>query len=521
MKIVSASEMREIDRISIEERGIPGLELMEQAGRAASEFVLTKFNPKNVCITTGKGNNAGDGFVIARLLSEKNINVSVLMLSSEEELKGDALENFKRLPDKVQKINISDASDCVIYFSNSDIIIDAILGTGVKGEVKGLFADVICELENSHNAGKNIIAVDIPSGLPCDGEKPPGPAVKANYTITMGLPKLGMVLYPGLEYCGEIITAQLSFPEDLLKSEKLKHNFVEHKDISNMLPSRRPDSNKRTFGYAQIIAGSEGMSGAAILAGRAALRSGAGLIYMCIPEKISNVLENKLLEPVKIIIPSSGGEKFDNKSIKRILEISNKADGVALGPGIGASENTFEMVLDIICKIKKPLILDADGLNAVSRNPGILKKRKFPTIITPHPGEMARLCKTTVDEIQKNRIKSASDFSAEYNVITVLKGARTVIADTDGSVYINSTGNTSLAKGGSGDVLTGLMVGLLVQGLSPINSALTGVYIHGMAGDIACESMNERFILPSDIIKFFNDCYKKLSRTETFPLQSK
>lgn len=505
MKVVTSSEMKEIDKITIENRGVSGIELMEKAGEAVAEFILAKYSPHKISIVAGKGNNAGDGFVVARLLSNKAIQVSILFLANKEELTPDALANYNLLPENVQQIVISDVSDCKTFFEQSDLIVDAILGTGVKGEVKGLFGEVISEIVDSK---KPVVSIDIPSGLSGDGEYPSGPIVKANQTVTIGLPKLGMVISSGLDYVGEMSIAKISFPEDLLSSEKLKNNLIELSEVKSYFPKRIHDGNKRTFGYVLIVAGSNGMTGAAILSAKSAARSGAGLIYVATPYKLSNIVETNLLEPVKVPIYSRDGLSFDNSSIDNIHEIAEKVDVVAIGMGIGSAMKTQEMVYNILPKINKPLILDADGLNAIQNNLKILRKRKYPTIVTPHPGEMARLLNITPQEIQKNRIKYAKDFSKEYGVITILKGERTLIADEDENLYINPTGNTSLAKGGSGDVLSGLISGFAAQSLSPVQSAIAGVFIHGLSADIAISKKDPHFILPSDIIDSLNDSFK-------------
>jgi len=507
MKIATVSEMREIDKIAIEERGIPGLDLMEQAGKSVADFICEKLSPRKIAIVTGKGNNAGDGFVTARLLALKGLKVYLLLLSPADELKGDALTNFARLPEDIEKISIQNAGEVVPYFNHSDVIVDAILGTGVSGEVTGLYGEVIKMINSSE---KPVIAVDIPSGLLGDGGWSGGPVVKANWTVTMGIPKLGMVIYPGVLYTGELKVAPLSFPDDLLKSDKLKHNLIEIGEVKSFFPERKADSNKRTFGYVFIVAGSPGLTGAAILAGKSAARSGAGIVYIGIPQNLNPIIETSLIEPVSIPLLCRDGYHLDSHSIKKILEISQKVDVVAIGPGIGTNLNTWEAVQDLIKVIEKPLVLDADGINAIQDYPDVLKKRKYPTIITPHPGEMARILKTSPQEIQKERIKVAGDFSKNFGVITVLKGARTIIADSDGTICVNPTGNSGLAKGGSGDVLTGLISGFLAQGMTPLKAAIAGVFIHGLSADLAVSELDERFLLPSDIINYLNKTFKHL-----------
>lgn len=505
MKIATSEEMRETDRITIEERGISGAKLMDEAGASAADFIREKYPSGAAVIVTGKGNNAGDGFVVARYLFEKGYQTTLLMLCGEEQLQADAILHYKNIPAGVIKKVAQTYDECRPFLKDCDFIVDAILGTGVKGEVKGFWGEVIALINSS---GKKVFSIDIPSGLPGNGDKVSGSVIKADYTITMGLLKVGMAIYPGIDLSGEIKIAPLSFPKDLLMSKTLKYTLLEAGDIKGFFPDRKADGNKRTFGYVFIAAGSEGMTGASILSARAATRSGAGLVYIGIPQKLMPVVEAHLIEPVKIAMPCRKGIHFDWESFDKLLHACDKADAVLIGPGIGQHFDTSDMICGLLSKIKKTLVLDADGLNAIQNNPDILVRRAAPTIITPHPGEMARLMKTTAQEIQEERLRFAEQFASQYNAIVVLKGARTVIAGPNGKVCINPTGNTALAKGGSGDVLAGLIAGFAAQGLAPFDAACAGAFIHGLAADIALKTADVKFITPSDIIERLNDAYR-------------
>lgn len=512
MKVVTGEEMRQIDRITIEERGVPSLTLMEKAGKAVAELTIEEFSPWNVAIITGKGNNAGDGFVAARYLWQRDITVFLYMLAGEDELKGDALTNYKRLPEGINRIRIdeSNVSQLADELKNDDCIIDALLGTGIKGEVTGLFASVIDAI---NNANRPVVAVDIPSGLYADDTYFDGKCVDAHLTVTMGLPKLGMVIHPGVEYCGKMRVAPLDFPDDLLNSVQWKHNLLLAKEVRSFFPDRPANSNKKTFGYVLICACSPGMTGAGILSAKAATRSGAGLIYIAVPGQLLPQVETQLVDPVKIPVDDVDGGYFSPASFDALKNLLPRIDAIAIGPGISQHPETKKFVHLLLEKITdKPIVIDADGLNALAGETERIKNHKSPLILTPHPGEMARLLggDATPEYVQRNRIKVARQFATEHNVILVLKGYRTVVAAPDGEIWINPTGNTGLAKGGSGDVLTGLIVGFLAQGVAPIKAALLGVYIHGFAGEITAKRLTERAMTPEDVINFLPQTYFSL-----------
>jgi hydroxyethylthiazole kinase-like uncharacterized protein yjeF len=509
MKIVNAEEMREIDRIAIEQRGIPSLTLMERAGEAVARLIIEKIRPRSVAVVTGKGNNAGDGFVAARLLHAAGISTTVLMLGAPESLAGDALRNYDRLPDDLKKENVGDAGVLAHKLQSADCILDAILGTGVKGAVEGFFAECIHCINRS---GKTIVSVDIPSGLLADEVYFEGVSVRANYTVTFGLPKIGMVIHPGAEFVGELHVADLGYPRDLLDNPALTHNLITAEMIRERLPMRPADSNKRTFGYALIVAGSVGMTGAAILAAHAALRSGAGLIYVAIPASLNPILEVQLTEAITIPVPCADGLHFDELSLDEVRKRIKSVDVVALGPGIGQMPETKRFARALFAEIDRPLILDADGINALAETTHLLTSSpsQAPRLLTPHPGEMSRLLGSSAQEVQRSRIRTARAFAQKHNVALVLKGARTVIAEPSGQVFINPTGNTGLAKGGSGDVLTGLIAGFAAQELSLLDAALCGVYVHGLTADLAAEDIGERAMIPSDLIAYISKAFRSL-----------
>ncbi len=519
MKIVTAEEMRLIDRITIEERGIPGIQLMEKAGKAVAEFAVKEFSPWNVAVITGKGNNAGDGFVAARILNELDIKVFLYILADESELSGEALTNFKKLPDEISRLKIdkSNLDRLAEEIKNDDLIIDAILGTGIKGEARGLFADVIRIINDS---GRPVLAVDIPSGLFADDVYFKGLCVNATATVTMGLPKIGMTIYPGVLHTGTLRVASLDFPGELLESPEWKHNLLLADDIREYFPNRYSNSNKKTFGYLLICAGSPGMTGAAILSAGAATRSGVGLVYLAAPAQCMTSIETNLIDPVKIPLPGVEQGFLGPESLDALVELLSRIDAVALGPGLGQHPETRKFVhafLEIVQD--KPMVIDADGLNVLAGETNRIKEHEAPLILTPHPGEMARLLggDATPQTVQQNRIQIAREFAFQHQVILVLKGFRTVIAAPDGQVWINPTGNSGLAKGGSGDVLTGLIGGFLAQRVEPLKAALIGVYLHGLIGEVCAKKKTERGMTPVDLVDKIPDTYFKLIEYDDDP----
>lgn len=508
MKITTAEQMREIDRISIEERGMPSLTLMENAGMVVSHFVLRRIAPKHAAVVTGKGNNAGDGFVAARHLYNAGIKVTLLMLAGEKELSGDAEINYSALPPEIPRYLCTRGSQIAMNLEEADCVIDAILGTGARGEVKDLYREAIEAINQSQTS---VVAVDIPSGLPADAEYFDGLCIHADYTITMGLPKIGMMQYPAAGFCGEIIAAPIGHPEDLLMESCESRTHLITKSLAReILPYRPAEGHKGTFGSVLVVAGSTGMTGAAALSSQSAARSGAGLVFLAIPQSLNPILEIKITEPITIPLPTKYDGIPDTGMLGGILEKSSSMNAIALGPGMGRTEGTRNLIREIYARTTIPLILDADGITAFHGAAHLLGERKAPAILTPHPGEMSGLIGIPASEIQKKRISIAREFAMSHGVFLVLKGARTVIAAPSGDVYINITGNTALSKGGSGDVLTGLIAGLLAQKVEPLFAAILGVYIHGVAGEKAAAAKTERAALPSDVLDAVSSAFKDI-----------
>jgi NAD(P)H-hydrate epimerase len=504
MKLVTAEEMRRIDAITIQERNITGLELMERAGESVAETILAEYQPRCVGIVTGKGNNAGDGLVAARILAQNHVRVRVIMLIESQNLSDAGRANFERLPEGVEILDRHSVPLMASAFEECDVIVDAILGTGATGPVRGSFGEAVAVMNSLETP---VVAIDIPSGLNPDTGLAEGSCVIADLTVTMGLPKRGLVLGQGPEFCGEVVVADVGFPEDLLQNPELKLHAIDESDVSDALPTRPFDGHKGIFGSLLVIAGQDGMSGAAYLTTASALRSGCGMVYAAFPSDVSHVLAGRLVEAVKIPIPGGGGHYLAHDSWDSFEPYFGKADAIALGPGIGTRPETARLVDELVC-LDIPMVLDADALNCLGTKVEYLSKRPAPTVLTPHPGEMGRLLGISAGEVQERRIETALKLAQDARVVVVLKGSRSIVAAPDGRAFVNSTGNNGMAKGGSGDVLTGLIGGLLAQGCSALSAACAGVFLHGLAGDLAREELGARGMTAGDILRHMPEALK-------------
>ncbi|MGB5746490.1 MAG: NAD(P)H-hydrate dehydratase [Desulfobacterales bacterium] len=504
MYLVTASEMQEMDRRTIEDFGIPGMVLMESAGRGATRFLFEQFpdiENKRVGVIAGRGNNGGDGYVMARYLKQKGVHVQVYLLATANRVQGDAAANLKLLkPLDIPLVEIPDEASFSKYQSEMagfDVWIDAILGTGLKSDVKGFFKTVI-EFINGLN--KPVFAVDVPSGLNSDTGQVCGACIRASATATFAFAKTGHIIHPGAQYTGALNIVDIGIPPHIVE-EVMPRQWLLTKDrIQSCLTPRMPDAHKGTTGHLLVIAGSPGKTGAAAMTAISALRSGAGLVTLGIAETLNPVLESQVLEAMTAPLPETQPGVLDESALDPIINLMEGKKCVAIGPGLGPAEKTQNLVLKLVKSAPIPLVVDADGLNSLAGHAQILKNARAPVILTPHPGEMARLMDTGVSAVQQDRIKCAREFAGGFNVHLILKGARTVIAHPDGRVFINPTGNAGMASGGMGDVLTGIIAGLIVQGLSPEYACRAGVYLHGAAADSLAQSMGPYGYLAGDLM---------------------
>jgi len=504
MKLVSVKEMRKIDRMAIKELGISGVVLMENAGQSVVSAMEDFFGLENVhkvTIVCGKGNNGGDGFVVSRYLINQKISVDVYIMGTVSSIVGDAKKNLDiivglGLKPKIIK-NKNDLRKLRLSLSNSEIVVDSFFGTGFSGRIRGIGEDVVREINES---GIHIVSVDTPSGIDSDTGNVSGEAVKADLTVTMGLPKVGQFLYPARHYVGELYVADIGFPEQVINDVEVKGTLVDNEVLRRFIPWRAPNLHKGAFGRILIIAGSTGMTGAAAMAATSALRAGAGLVYLAIPEHLNPILEAKCTEAITIPVPQTENGSISLKAYTKIMDEIKKVDVVAIGPGMSQHPETQKLVRKVVENANAPLLVDADGINALVGYTKVLKKRKKPTVITPHPGEMARLIESNARDIERNKVEVSRRYASRWEVILVLKGAPTVSSEQDGSFWLNPHVNSGLATAGSGDVLTGLIIGFLGQKTTPLAAAVSGVYIHSLAGEILKEKMGEHSIIAGDLI---------------------
>ncbi len=504
MKIVTGIEMRSLDRRAILEAHIPSIVLMERAGESIVKHLEEHCGPargKTITVLCGKGNNGGDGLVVARLLYRRRARVHVVLLAPITELSRDTGVMYRRLAriaGRAAIIRFRSAEQVRPLLASSDLLIDALLGTGLSSVVSGSYREAI-ELINS--VGKPVLAVDIPSGLHADTGVILGRAVKATLTITCGLPKLGLYLDAGIDQAGAIRIADIGIPQAYVDAVESRTLLLTNENAFLALPERPPSAHKGIFGHAGIIAGSVGKTGAAALAAQAALRVGAGLVTVATPSSVNDVLEAKLLEAMTMPLPETKARTLARSGHDRVLAFIQSRTAVAIGPGLSTHHETVELVQSLMKHLDRPSVLDADALNALAGRASLLTECTTPPILTPHPGEMARLeVDATAQSVNADRIGTARRFAQERGVFLVLKGARTLIARPDGLIAICPTGNPGMATAGTGDVLTGMIVGLLAQRVPAWEAACAATYFHGSAGDLASQYRGQLGMLAGDLI---------------------
>ena len=508
MRVLNSTQMREADRRTIEEIGIPSLVLMENAGRqavAAMEAMYADLLERQVAVLCGRGNNGGDGFVVARTLTQRGVDVSVFLMGRVAEVRGDARTNLEILGRLgVTVVEVSDSQAWELHFSevsNCTLIVDAIFGTGLKAPVSGLIESVIADVNES---GIPVVAIDLPSGLSADSTDQIGPCIDAELTVTLAAPKLPLVLPPAETHAGDIVIADIGIPGDVLESvDGPRVELLTRSSMRELITPRTADSHKGDYGRVLVVAGSRGKTGAAHLAAAGALRSGAGLVTVATPAGCQAVLSTLGPEYMTEALAESD-DGLDPDGVERVLDIAR--DVIAIGPGLGQAPRTREFIRQLVDRATMPLIVDADGLNAFSGDPDRLAGREGrDVIITPHPGEMGRLLGMSTDEVQASRLEIARNFAVAHHVYVVLKGHRTLIATPDKKVFINPTGNPGMATGGTGDVLTGMIAAWLAQLLDAEAACKLAVYLHGMAGDLAEADEGEVAMTSADVAGHLGD----------------
>jgi len=523
MRIVKAAEMQQMDRMTIEDLGIPGIVLMENAGRGAGRFFLEHFSPSpgdGVVILCGRGNNGGDGYVVGRYLHQAGMKVTVAVLSQEDRIAGDAGTNLKII--RTMDLDIHEIPDLERWkefrhhLTHCGYVVDAILGTGLNAPVRGFYRTVI---EDLNDLRKPVMSIDIPSGLNADSGQVMGAAVRAHLTATFGFPKLGLMVFPGAGLAGRLVRIDIGIPESV--SNQLPRHFclTEPSDFKDSLSVERPEIHKGIRGHLLVLAGSTGKTGAASLAAMGALRAGAGLVTLGIPETLNAILEAKVTEAMTVPLPETGHGNLSMEAWEDIRALFEGKTAVALGPGLSTHPETVSLVRKIAAECPLPMVIDADGLNALAGCMDVVKGAAPRTILTPHPGEMARISGRETVEIQEDRVSAAAEFVQKHGCFLVLKGARSLVALSDGTLYVNPTGNPVLSSGGSGDVLTGLIGGFLARGFPIAEAAIGGPYVHGLAGDLLAQQKGSSGVLAGELLETVPDIIAHLAGG-TWPLRT-
>jgi len=514
LPLYTAEEARRLDRRAIDELGIPGATLMENAGRGAAEEIRALLEelkaPRNarVAVVCGKGGNGGDGFVVARWLKKWGARPEVLLAFPEREIGGDAGEMLRELKRTgVRPWRVEDEGAAAEALARADVVVDALLGTGSRGAPEGTVARLI-ELINA--SGRAVVALDVPSGVSADGDAPAGPAVRATLTLTFAGWKRGLVAGAGAELAGAVEVVPIGIPEaELMRG--VTTFVLELEDVARHFPPRPRNAHKGTYGHLLVVAGSLGKTGAAALAASAALRSGAGLVTVATPVSQQPIVAALVLEAMTEALPETAARTLALKAREVVGELAARRDAVALGPGIGLDEETQASARALVQEIPKPMGVDADALSALAGHLDLLRVAPAARCLTPHPGELARMLGVTVEEIQRDRIAAVREFATRHRVHLVLKGAFSVIGDPDGRVVVNPTGNPGMATGGTGDVLTGVLGALLARGLAPGDALQAAVFIHGLAGDLAAERVGEESLVASDVIEALPAAFRRLA----------
>ena len=509
MKIVTAAEMREIDQATSQRFGVPSLTLMENAGTAVANFVLLRYRSvERIGVICGKGNNGGDGFVAARKLQATGKGVRVVLLADPAELRGDAAEMFKRLTVApiVVRSNEDLNTDQVRAVFESEVLVDAILGTGFRPPVGGLYGEAIALLNAS---AAPIVAVDIPSGADADAmEQRAGTVAKADAIVTFTAPRPAHVF--GRLTAGPTRIVPIGSPDDAIVSST-QLNLITAHDIAPLIGPRPPASNKGNFGHVLVIGGSVGKAGSAAMAGIAALLNGAGLSTVATAKSVLATVAGFHPEVMTEPLEETRDGSISLSALSRVEKLAEGKMTLAIGPGVSRNSDTAKLVRNLVQKNKAPIVLDADGLNAFEGHTAILNGKSRTLVLTPHPGEMARLAGSTVDAVQRDRLAVARTFARDHELVLVLKGDRTLIAQPDGTVWVNTTGNPGMATGGTGDILTGMLAGLLAQNPGRVaESVIAAVHLHGLAGDVACESTGEQSLIATDLLNALPEAFRRV-----------
>lgn len=526
MKILTAAQMAEVDRLTTERYFIPSILLMENAGRSFVDELgkaYPKLKNKRIVILCGRGNNGGDGFVAARYLALRGAKPSILLFADPEKLRGDARTNWQIANAMELTIQIlptaASARACLRKAVIPDVIVDALFGTGLAKPIGRDFRPVV-EWINKASSTAFVAAVDIPSGISANSAVVPGPAVKANLTVTFSAMKLAHIVPPASDFAGKLVLVPIGSPPVLFENPEYRMNLIDPDQVRRALPRRARDSHKGTFGHVYVVAGSRGKSGAALMTGLAALRSGAGLVTLWLPQSLQRSVVGKFPELMAEFLPETKEGSLAKAGADKVITQLKQADALVLGPGLTTHPSTRKLTWELVRRSPVPVVLDADGINAfVPPAEPLRNEEDQPLIITPHPGEMSRLIGKTTSQVQKNRLETALHYAARHRCYVILKGFQTVIATPAGEIYINRTGNPGMATGGTGDILAG-MIGRFVAGWK-CDSGRAGkadladylsaaVYLHGSSGDLAAEKDGAESLIATDLLKYLPQAIKEV-----------
>jgi len=516
MRILTAESMGKVDRVAIEDFGIPSLVLMENAALGLVDAIAESYpEVRGVAIFCGPGNNGGDGLALARHLAIRGYHVELTLVTGGKEPTGDAGVQFGICQSqglRVRELGPDDGiQSCVEAARKTDLVVDALFGIGLKRPLDGQFAELVQAL-NALPVPR--LAVDLPSGLSGSRWEIPGPHLEADLTVTFGAPKVAHIFPPSANAVGDVVVADLGIPSEILAQAEGDLHLLTADELSVEVVPRAEGSHKGDFGHLLLVAGSIGKAGAAILAARAAVRSGAGLVTAAVPQDIVQTVDLGSLESMSLPLPVASLDGLDASCRDLLLDFAKDKEALAIGPGLGLAPSTVEAVRRLVLEVELPVVLDADGLNAFAGDLETLARRSAGTVLTPHPGELARLLSLEVSQVQEQRIASAKQAAATSGAVVVLKGHRSLIASPAGEVFVNPTGNPGMASGGMGDVLTGLIGGLIAQGYEPLIAALLGTYVHGLAGDLAAiREGGQMALAASDLLGSLAEAFAELGAT--------
>ena len=521
MEILTSAQMRHIDRRAAVRFGIPEILLMENAGLRLFEFLCATWpdlQRRRVLLLCGRGNNGGDAWVLARHLRNHAVAVRAILFGRPAQVSGSAAVNLRaaaRLGLEIETVTGPGSwRRARRRLRDADLLVDGILGTGLSRPVGGLLARAFGEVNASRVP---LVAVDVPSGLSGDSGSIPGPALVADHTLTFARPKWPHVFLPARGLCGRVVVADVSIPGAAVAQEGAFLELIRPEAVAATLPARRPESHKGDFGHLLLLAGARGKAGAARMAALAALRAGCGLVTVALPRSLQARLVQGAMEAMTEGLEETTEGTIAASALPRILGLLRGKDAIAIGPGLTTHPETKRLVRALVARVRLPMVLDADGLNAFAGDAALLSGRRRPLLLTPHPGEMGRLLGRSAAEVQADRVGLARGLARRRRCHVVLKGHRTLVASPDGRVGVNSTGNPGLAKGGSGDVLTGFLGGLLAQGLAPESAARAAVHLHGLAADLASARVGETPLLARDVLSEFPRALRRLSRSRRGP----